>query len=103
MEERSAGQWIQLLERLWLFGGLEAIDRRQQELVRARRELLQGRERVGAVAQSLRLEHRLRVAVDAGDAVERCPLRAGPSPPGGHRALEILIQLEQIVRVPPHL
>src|SRR5437764_8980331 len=40
VKDRAAGQWIELLQRLRLLGRLEAINRGQQKLVRARGELL---------------------------------------------------------------
>ena len=100
VEERAAGQRIELLQRLGFLRGLEPVDRGQQELIRAAREFLQRGERVGACAEPLRRQQLAGHAGDSCDPVERRPRRSRARPPGRHRSLQRLVQPQQVVRMP---
>ena len=52
--------------------------------------------------EPLRLEHRLRKAIDPGQAVERRPLPARTAPAGRDRALQVLVETKQVMSVTAH-
>ena len=99
VKERAARQRIEPLQRLRRLVRREAIDRRQDELVRAGRELLQRRDRVRARPEPLRVEHRLDCRRDAHEAVLRQPARPRAHPAPRDRAAERGVEAEEVVRV----
>ena len=71
MKQAAARQRIEPDQRLRLVARLEAIDRREQELVRTRREALERRQRVRAVGEPMLLERRLDCRATPDEAVAR--------------------------------
>src|SRR5258708_12382319 len=92
MEEGSAGGGMQLLKWVDILRLFELVDRGEQELVGARRVLLQGRQRIRPCAETLRLQDRLRDRGHARDPVVYRPLATTARPPRAHGPLQALVQ-----------
>src|SRR5262249_24047445 len=73
VDERALLEWIQLLERLGFFPGGQYVERVQDELVRARREILQRGRRVRPRVQLVLGERRLAELARRDEAVGRLP------------------------------
>ena len=102
VKQTAAGQRIHAHQRLGLVPRFEAIDRREQELIRARRETLQRRQRIRPLLQTLGGERGLGSRRDLNQPVARGPDGSPTRPTADHRAPQRFVEPEQIVRVPFH-
>ncbi len=102
MEEAATRQWIEPHQRFWLFSRLEAIDRREQKLIRTRCKSLERRQRVRAVRQTLFVDRGLERRRHANQAIRLRPRRPSTRPAADDRATQRLVELQQVVRVSPH-
>ena len=97
--QAAARQRIHPHDRLGLVPRLEAMNRRQQELVRAAREPLQRRQRVRPPVQPVGRKRRLGAGRDRDQSIAGRPRRPSARPAADHRSAQRIVQAQQIVRV----
>ena len=104
VEHPPPRQGVEPFRRLDLLARLEAMDGRQQELVRTRREALKGGHRVGPRRQPMRVEGRPRPGFRPVDAVVAAPGTRRPARPAGQqRPAQGWLEGQEITRPPPRL
>ena len=99
----AARRRVQLHDGRHLGARLEPADRRKEELVWARRELLQRRGRVGARPEARRRERLLRACAHAHEAVGWREAPAPARPARAQRARERVVELQQVARASARL
>ena len=98
VKQTSARQRVHADQRLGLVPRFESIDRRQQELIRARGEALQRRQRIRTLAQTMSLERGAGSRRDLDESIARRPRRTASRPAADHRSTQGLVQSEHVVR-----
>ena len=100
VKQVAARQRIHFLERRRRFERGEAIDRRHQELIRARRVALQRGQRIRPRAEALRGQRGACGIGRSHDAVGGIPLSSPAQPARRERSLQLRAQLVQVARAP---
>ncbi len=100
MEQTAARERIHAHEWLRLVPRLEAIDGREQKLVRTTGEALQRRQRVRPPTQPLTLERSADPRRDLDQSIARRPRGSAAGPAADDRSSERVIEAQQVVRVP---
>ena len=102
VEDAAARQRIHALQRLRLLERPQPVDRAQHELVRAGAEPLQAGQRVGARGQAVRRQRLDDPRRDARQPVAGRPPALAARPAVDDRAAQVLVEPQQVVRVPFH-